>query len=33
LRQMRSYRPGICLVGATIIALTASGLRRRFSGT
>ena len=25
LRQMRSYGPGICLVGATIIALTASG--------
>jgi hypothetical protein len=25
LRQMRSYGPGICLAGATIIALTASG--------
>lgn len=25
LRQMRSYGPGICLVGATLIALTASG--------
>jgi len=25
LRQMRSYGPGICLVGATIIALTAAG--------
>ena len=25
LRQMRSYGPGICLVGATLIALTAAG--------
>jgi hypothetical protein len=25
LRQIRSYGPGICLVGATIVALTASG--------